>query len=100
MPRVRPAGGPALRKERHARSKKALARRKRRERGGRRRPGTRGPHRPPVADAIRPRGFFNLWWWLVCLIRALLLFSARRTVSQPQYLFDRSKAFILLVHID
>ncbi|PUZ75013.1 hypothetical protein GQ55_1G113400 [Panicum hallii var. hallii] len=77
------AGGLALRKEQHAGNLKALERRKRRERGGQRRPGTRGSHRPPVADAIRTRGFFKLWWWLVCLIRALLLFSARRTVSQP-----------------
>jgi hypothetical protein len=36
--------------------------------------GTRGLHRSPVADVTRPRGIFKLWWWLVCLIRALLLF--------------------------
>ena len=84
--KCRASGRPAARHSERTNTqeaRKALARRKRRERGGGRRPGTRGPHRPPVADAIRPRGFFKLWWWLVCLICALLLFSARRTVSAP-----------------
>jgi len=35
--------------------------------------GTCGPHRSPVADVTRPRGIFKVWWWLVRLIRALLL---------------------------